>query len=136
MEETPEGTPVGVDDPYAHAGVCDYCTGEGTCRFAFEHPETDLEFARERRTEEFACPVAADAGPDWGWVDCPHFRSRSTDRACQRLWWACPDLGRPPLGRPVNQAYALHPTSELVGFRAASAVRSSSESKKRLLRAA
>ena len=84
MEKTPQGTTVGVDDPYEHAGVCDHLTDDGRCRFAFEHPETDPEFARERRTEEFACPVAADAGPDWGWADCPHFRSRSTDRACQR----------------------------------------------------
>jgi hypothetical protein len=84
MEETPEGTPVGVEDPYAHAGVCDHCTGEGTCRFAFEHPETDPEFARQRRVDEFACPVVSESGPDWEWADCPHFRSRSTDRECQR----------------------------------------------------
>jgi len=24
MERTPDGTPVGVDDPYAVAGVCDH----------------------------------------------------------------------------------------------------------------
>jgi len=84
MEETPEGSPVGVDDPYEPAGVCDYCTGEGTCRFAFDHPEVDPEFARERRTDEFACPVASDTGPDWEWPDCPHFRSRSTGRECER----------------------------------------------------
>jgi len=84
MEETPEGTPVGVDDPYEHAGVCDHCTGEGTCRFAFEYPENDPEFARERRRDEFACPVVSEAGPDWAWADCPQFRSRSTDRECER----------------------------------------------------
>jgi len=84
MEETPEGTPVGVDDPYEHAGVCDHCTGEGTCRFAFEHPDVDPAFARERRAEEFACPVVSGAGPDWEWPDCPHFRSCSTVGECER----------------------------------------------------
>ncbi|MFB6173164.1 MAG: hypothetical protein ABEI39_00825 [Halobacteriales archaeon] len=81
MEHTPSGTPVGVDDPYEHAGVCDHLTGEGTCRFAFEHPEQDPAFARERRAEDLACPVAEG---EWDWADCPHFRSRSTDRECAR----------------------------------------------------
>jgi len=84
MEETPKGTPVGVDDPYEHAGVCDHCTGEGTCRYAFEYPEHDPEFTRERRDQEFACPVVAERGPDWEWADCPHFRSRASERACER----------------------------------------------------
>ena len=85
MEETPSGTPVGVDDPYEHAGVCDHLTGEGTCRFAFDRFEVDPTFARERRREGYACPVASpDSDHDWAFRDCPHFRSRSTDRACAR----------------------------------------------------
>ena len=103
MEKTPEGTSVGVDDPYEHAGVCDHLTDDGRCRFAFEHPEQDEAFARERRADDFACPVvdaSADpscstggsdgdrggdefAGP-WRWSDCPHFRSRNRDRECVR----------------------------------------------------
>ncbi|GAA0662372.1 hypothetical protein ACFQDG_12080 [Natronoarchaeum mannanilyticum] len=83
MEKTPEGTSVGVDDPYEHAGVCDHVTDDGRCRYAFEFPEHDPEFARERRTDDFACPVAAD-DEDWNWADCPHFRSRKPDRECVR----------------------------------------------------
>jgi hypothetical protein len=37
MERTPTGTPVGVDDPYAHADRCDHLTDDGRCRFALEH---------------------------------------------------------------------------------------------------
>ncbi|MFC4449128.1 DUF7097 family protein [Halorussus aquaticus] len=58
MKETPSGTPVGVDDPYDHAGVCDHLTDEGKCRYAFENPEQDPEFARERRRDDLRCPVA------------------------------------------------------------------------------
>lgn len=85
MEKTPEGTSVGVDDPYDHAGVCDHLTDEGRCRFAFERPDQDPEFARERREDDpqFACPVAA-ADSDWEWDDCPHYRCRTTDRECER----------------------------------------------------
>ena len=36
MERTPTGTPVGVDDPYAHADRCDHLTDDGRCRFALE----------------------------------------------------------------------------------------------------
>lgn len=81
MEKTPTGTSVGVDDPYEHAGVCDYVTGDGRCRYAFEYPEHDPEFARERRVEDFACPVVDG---DWDWADCPKFRSRNPDRECIR----------------------------------------------------
>lgn len=83
MEHTPDGTPVGVDDPYAHADVCDHLTADGTCRFAFEHPSQDPEFARERRAADYACPVG-DTDTEFDWADCPHFRSRSTDRECER----------------------------------------------------
>lgn len=83
MEHTPNDTPVGVDDPYAHAGVCDHLTDDGRCRYAIEHAEQDPEFARERRHEEFRCPVV-DPDSNWDWGDCPHFRSRATDRECAR----------------------------------------------------
>jgi hypothetical protein len=84
MEKTPKGTGVGVDDPYEHVDVCDHLTSEGTCRYAFEHPQHDPEFARERRRDDLACPVVADVGPDWDWRDCPHFRSTTSGRRCAR----------------------------------------------------
>jgi hypothetical protein len=84
MEKTPKGTGVGVDDPYAHVDVCDHLTNEGTCRYAFEHPQHDPAFARERRRDDLACPVVADVGPDWNWRDCPHFKSTTSGRRCAR----------------------------------------------------
>ena len=83
MEKTPEGTPVGVDDPYEHAGVCDHLTDEGRCRFAFEYPEQDPAFARERRADDFRCPVG-NPEADCDFSDCPHYRSRATDEECLR----------------------------------------------------
>ena len=102
MKKTPRGTAVGVDDPYEFVGVCDYLTGEGTCRYAFDHYGHDPEFARERADDDYACPIVdpesglesdletvADVSPDdpdrdpcWG--DCPHFRCRNRDRECVR----------------------------------------------------
>jgi hypothetical protein len=81
MKKTPTGTAVGVENPYEHAGVCDYVTSDGKCRYAFEHAEHDPEFAAERRRDGFACPVADG---DWEWADCPHFRCRQHDRECAR----------------------------------------------------
>ncbi|MFB6093973.1 MAG: hypothetical protein ABEJ77_03435 [Halanaeroarchaeum sp.] len=81
MEKTPTGTSVGVDDPYEYAGVCDHATDDGRCRFAHERPEEDPDFASARRTDEYRCPVAEGT---WTWAECPHYRDRSTDRACAR----------------------------------------------------
>ncbi|MFB6165321.1 MAG: hypothetical protein ABEJ31_09205 [Haloarculaceae archaeon] len=89
MEKTPEGTSVGVDDPYAHVDRCDHLTDEGRCRFAVEHGERDPQFADARSREDFRCPVAGErdeeglTGP-WGWAECPHFRRRNRDRECAR----------------------------------------------------
>lgn len=87
MERTPSGTPVGVDDPYAHVERCDHLTDDGRCRFAAEHAGRDPAFAHERRAEGLRCPVV-DTGEDldWDWRDCPHFRSRAAagDRTCTR----------------------------------------------------
>jgi hypothetical protein len=99
MKRTPNDTPVGVDDPYDHVERCDHLTDDGRCRFAFDHPERDPGFARERREDGYRCPVVsegASAGevsrssepkrdPDgWDWADCPHFRSRTDGRECVR----------------------------------------------------
>jgi hypothetical protein len=81
VEETPDGTPVGVDDPYDHAGRCDHLTDDGRCRYALERAGDDPAFAAERRAADYAC-VAAD--PDTEWRDCPHYRSTTDGRACRR----------------------------------------------------
>jgi hypothetical protein len=98
MKETPSGTSVGVDDPYDHAGPCDHLTDEGKCRYAFENPEQDPEFARERREDDLRCPVVdpeseascasnasgETASGDWDWNECPHYRCQNRDRECIR----------------------------------------------------
>lgn len=81
MERTPTGTPVGVDNPYEHVEKCDHLTSNGACRFAYEQALRDPEFAEARRANDYACPVGTD---DWEWQDCPHFRSRGTNRECKR----------------------------------------------------
>ena len=103
MEKTPRGTAVGVDDPYAFAGVCDFLTSEGRCRYAYDHAQHDPVFARDRAREDYECFVvdpehegdidsacrsppaetnSTDASPSW--AECPHFRSRIHDRSCVR----------------------------------------------------
>jgi hypothetical protein len=81
MEETPSGTPVGVDDPYAHAGRCDHMTDDGRCRYAVEKGHIDPEFAEARRADDLACPVAAGT---WGRSECQHFRSTTDGTECTR----------------------------------------------------
>ena len=80
MERTPDGTPVGVDDPYAVAGVCDHLTDDGRCRFALTRAGDDPEFAADRRADGYACHV----GPDGAWRWCPHYRSTTDSRECRR----------------------------------------------------
>jgi len=108
MEKTDRGTPVGVDDPYGHAGVCDHLTGDGRCRFAFDRPERDPSFAREREREGYRCLVAEHAteGVDAEWAACPHYRYRSTAGECRR----CGLEGRRIAGeraRPLLEAHHL-----------------------------
>ncbi|ELZ36989.1 hypothetical protein C471_13786 [Halorubrum saccharovorum DSM 1137] len=80
MERTPDGTPVGVDDPYAVAGVCDHLTDDGRCRFALTRASDDSAFAAERRRDGYACHVGADDA----WRACPHYRSTTDGRECRR----------------------------------------------------
>lgn len=89
MENTPNGSSVGVDDPYDHADRCDFVTDDGRCRWAREHGHHDPAFADARSADDFRCPAAV--GPDgtpedaeWEWADCPHFRCRNPDRQCRR----------------------------------------------------
>ena len=80
MERTPDGTPVGVDDPYAVAGVCDHLTDDGRCRFALTQAGNDPAFTDARRVDDYACHV----GPDGAWRACPHYRSTTDGRECMR----------------------------------------------------
>jgi hypothetical protein len=80
MEETPEGTPVGVDDPYDVAGLCDHLTDDGRCRFALNHASVDPEFADERAADNYACHV----GETGDWRACPHYRWTTMGDACRR----------------------------------------------------
>ena len=64
MAKTPQGTSVGVDDPYAVVERCDHLTDDGRCRFAAEHPDRDPEFAHERKVDGLRCPAADPAG-EW-----------------------------------------------------------------------
>lgn len=80
MERTPDGSPVGVDDPYEVAGVCDHLTGDGRCRYALRHAGKDPEFAAERRADGHACHVGADGE----WRACPHYRSTTDGTECVR----------------------------------------------------
>ncbi|QCC51170.1 DUF7097 family protein [Halapricum salinum] len=83
MEKAPGGSSVGVDDPYAHVERCDHVTDEGKCRWAREWGHHDPEFADARSADDFRCP-AADPDGEWGWADCPHFRSTTEGRSCIR----------------------------------------------------
>lgn len=80
MERTPDGTPVGVDDPYAVAGVCDHLTDDGRCRFALTRAGDDPEFAADRRADGYDCHVGADGE----WRACPHYRSTTDAKECVR----------------------------------------------------
>jgi hypothetical protein len=81
MKETPAGTPVGVDDPYDHAGVCDHLAGDGRCRFALDRAGDDPAFSAARRADDYECLVADE---DREWRDCPHYRSTTDGRECVR----------------------------------------------------
>ncbi|WP_435093998.1 DUF7097 family protein [Halorubrum sp. N11] len=80
MERTPDGTPVGVDDPYAIAGTCDHLTDDGRCRFSLTRAGDDPDFIAQRRREGYACHVGADDA----WRACPHYQSTTDGRACYR----------------------------------------------------
>ncbi|MFB6092405.1 MAG: hypothetical protein ABEK02_05285 [Haloquadratum sp.] len=99
MEETPTGTPVGVDDPYEHAGVCDHLTDDGRCRVALDRaggvrgsdapvcqPDASAggvgaEFVAARRAADYDCVAADD---DRTFRTCPHYRATTDGRECVR----------------------------------------------------
>lgn len=80
MERTPAGTSVGVDDPYAVAGMCDHLTDDGRCRFALERAGDDPAFARKRRAANYRCHV----GEEGNWHECPKYRWTTHGKRCRR----------------------------------------------------
>ena len=102
MERTPEGTSVGVDDPYEVAGPCDHLTNDGRCRFALDRAGHDPEFAAERRRADYACVVAE--GMEWR--DCPHYRSTTSDESCRRCGLEEVRLGH-ETARPLLEEHHL-----------------------------
>jgi hypothetical protein len=98
MERTPEGTPVGVDDPYEFAGPCDHLTNDGRCRFALDRAGHESEFVAARRRADYDClvaddhvdhestsvPTAEQSGDGTEWRECPQYRSTTAETACQR----------------------------------------------------
>ena len=115
MEETSSGTPVGVDDPYDHAGRCDHLTDDGRCRLALDAasdrpgPSVPASFVAARRAEEFAC-VAADGA----FRDCDHYRSTTDGRECLRCGLAAlPVADRRDDRRPlVEEHHLVYPDGE------------------------
>ncbi|GAB7094550.1 hypothetical protein JCM30237_17030 [Halolamina litorea] len=112
MEETPEGTPVGVDDPYAVAGRCDHLTGDGRCRYALDHAGADPGFAAERRADDYTCVVAdtdaaAVEGEDPDWSACPHYRSTTDAKKCVRCGLEEVRIAHDPDARPLIEEHHL-----------------------------
>jgi hypothetical protein len=112
MEETPDGTPVGVDDPYDVAGACEHLTNDGRCRYALDHAGTDAEFAAERRADGYACVVAdteaaATDGADPDWSRCPHYCSRTDAKECARCGLEEVRIAHDPDARPLVEEHHL-----------------------------
>ena len=115
MEKTPQGTSVGVDDPYAVVERCDFLTDDGRCRYAAEYGRNDPEFARARRADDLRCP-AADPEGEWAWADCPKFRATDAARTCRRCGLAERRLageGTRPLLEEHHLEYADDDRAEL-----------------------
>jgi len=104
MYKTPDGTSVGVDDPYDHADICDHLTDDGRCRLALSQGDNHPEFATDRREDNYAClahtyeeknkitstgssDVSSSAEPSIpvsAFRECPHYRSTTAKHACVR----------------------------------------------------
>ncbi|POG53671.1 DUF7097 family protein [Haloferax marisrubri] len=104
MERTPTGTPVGVDDPYDHAGRCDHLTSDGACRLAREYADRDPAFARERARADYDC-VAAAEGCDFR--DCPHYASTTSGRECIRCGLEEVRMAHDSTARPLLEEHHL-----------------------------
>lgn len=81
MERATGGTPVGVDDPYAHVDRCDHLTDDGRCRAAITRSGGDPAFWDRLADRDYRCPVVDD---EWAFADCPTFRSTTDGSECRR----------------------------------------------------
>lgn len=81
MERATGGTPVGVDDPYAHVERCDHLTDEGLCRAAVTRSHGNPPFWDRLADREYCCPVVDD---EWAFAECPTFRSTTDGGRCRR----------------------------------------------------
>ncbi|WP_411965514.1 hypothetical protein [Haloferax sp. YSMS24] len=104
MEQTPTGTPVGVDDPYDHAGRCDHLTSDGTCRLAREYADRDPAFARERAQFDYECVAADD---DCEFRDCPHYAATTNGRECVRCGLEEVRMAHDSAARPLLEEHHL-----------------------------
>lgn len=80
MKRTPQGTPVGVDDPMEVVDRCDWVTQSGRCRLVLERPAAHPQLTSEVRADDYRCPFAGDET----WTACPGFTSRDGGRRCVR----------------------------------------------------
>jgi hypothetical protein len=108
MEETPSGTPVGVDDPYEYAGRCDHLTDDGRCRLALDaardRQTAPRAFVDARQRDGFACVAAGDAE----FNDCEHYRATTDGRECARCGLeALPLTDRETGRRPLVEEHHL-----------------------------
>lgn len=103
MERTPNGTAVGVDDPYAHVDRCDHLTDDGRCRFALQYAAEDRSFATERERDGFRCHV----GEDRRWQECAHFRSRQRTDHCERCGLNERRLNHTEFAQPLLEEHHL-----------------------------
>ena len=103
MERTPNGTAVGVDDPYEHVDRCDHLTDDGRCRFAIQHAMEDRDFATARERDGYACHVGEAAE----WDECPHFRSRGRTDRCERCGLEERRLSLDDTDRPLLEEHHL-----------------------------
>ena len=104
MERATGGTPVGVDDPYAHVERCDHVTDDGRCRAAFERSHGNPPFWDELAERDYVCPIVADDG---AFRDCPTFRSTATDKQCRRCGLEERRQALDGYARPLIEAHHL-----------------------------
>ena len=104
MERATGGTPVGVDDPYAHVHRCDHVTDEGTCRAAILRSHGNPPFWDTLDAREFRCPVVDDEST---WKSCPYFRSTTDLTTCRRCGLAERPDHHSSTARPLLEEHHL-----------------------------
>lgn len=103
MKRTPQGTAVGVDDPYKHVDRCDHLTDSGECRLSLVRVANSPWLDDAERDDETACLV----GPEGCWSECPQFRSTATATACRRCGLEEHRVAHQSACRPLLEAHHL-----------------------------